>query len=206
MIGFDFTIEFNLDIEKGILYYVAGYCARGEAMRLKCESCISLFAKSKESPIFELSEDLGDKREEFLDMVNRGGLFTPSDAMYICTLYASQLFMKIMDNGEIQKKFLSFQCQRSVFTACLELKMNYDSGSLAIMEQTCSEVPASGQEPHKFSDRINSIGQRLFNTFSKNFVGEKESKIHQDKKRKNKGDTKESSSQRKIAKLQSSSI
>ena len=145
-----------------------------------------------------MSDDFGDKREEFLEMVNRGGLYTPSDAMYICTMYAYQLFMKIMDEGEIQKKFLSFQCQRSVFTACLELKMNYDSSSLAIMEQTCQDT----EKPHKFSDQISSIGQRLFNTFSKNFVGEKESKIHEDKKRKHKGDTKESSSERKIAKLQ----
>ena len=200
MIGFDFTIEFKLDVEQGILYYVAGYCARGEAMRLKCESCLCLFAKSKESPVFVLSEDLGDKRDEFLNMVNRGGLYTPSDAMYICTVYAYQLFMKIMDGGEIQKKFLSFQCQRSVFTACLELKMNYDSSSLAIMEQTCQ-----AQEPHKFSDRISSIGQRLFNTFSKNFVREIEDKTHKDKPRKRKGDTKASASARKIAKLQSSS-
>ena len=73
--------------------------------------------------------------------------------------------MKSLNQGEIEKKFLSVKNQRDVFTACLELKMQDDDNGEAILEQTCQEL-------HKFSARIKSIGDRVFNTFSKNFVGE----------------------------------
>ena len=120
---------------------------------------------------------------------------TPSDAMYICVLYARQLYKKIFDKGEIEKKFLSMQNQRDVFTLCLEIKMQNDSNAATILDQVC-------QESHKFSERIKSIGDRVFNTFSKNFIGELNDKIHAEKKRKE--DSKECSSSRKIKKLKSS--
>ena len=48
-----------------------------------------------------------------------------------------------------------------------------------------------------------SIGARVFNTFSKNFMAEINDEIHKSKKRDQKKDPKESSSARKIKKLQS---
>ena len=57
-----------------------------------------------------------------------------------------------------------------------------------------------------FSARIKSIGARIFNTFSKNFVGELNDKIHKDRKRmpkEKKNDSTQDSGARKIRKLQS---
>ena len=77
------------------------------------------------------------------------------------------------------------------------MKMEWDSNSEAILEQTC-------QNSHKFSEKILSIGQILFSTLSKNFVGELNDKIHENKKREKKSDNpKESSAAKKIKKLQS---
>ena len=134
-------------------------------------------------------------REEFLKQINRGGLCTPSDSTYICALYARQLYQKIYDKGDIQNMFMGFKNQRNVFAACLEMKMQYDVNSAAILEQTCKR-----EEPHKFSDRIKSIGDRAFNTFSKNFVTERNDEINASKKRdKSKG--KENPAERKAKKL-----
>ena len=116
--------------------------------------------------------------------------------MYICILYARQLYKKIFDKAEIEKRFLSMQNQRNVFTACLEMKMQADSNTSDILDQTC-------KESHKFSERIKSIGDRVFNTFSKNFAGELNDKIHADKKRINSDNPKQSSAAKKIKKLQS---
>ena len=58
-----------------------------------------LFIKSKETPDIVLDEDLSDTKADFLEKINRGGLFTPSDALYICVLYARQLFKKIFDKA-----------------------------------------------------------------------------------------------------------
>ena len=76
------------------------------------------------------------------------------------------------------------------------MKMRYDTNSAAILDQTCQD-----KEPHKFSERIKSIGDRFFNTFSKNFVSEIKDTIHQGKKRKIKGDDKECPLAKKARKL-----
>ena len=86
------------------------------------------------------------------------------------------MYKKIFDKAEVEKKFLSMENQRSVFTACLEIKMQVDSNASDILDQAC-------KESHKFSERIKSIGDRVFNTFCKNFAGELNDKIHADKKR-----------------------
>ena len=199
LIGLDFLIDFDVKDEQAILFYIAGFASFGELKKISCESCVSLFAKSRNAPNIQFDndgEDVGNYRAEFLKQINRGGLCTPSDSMYICALYASQLFQKIFDKGAIQKTFFDFKNPRNVFAACLEMKMRYDTNSAAILDQTCQD-----KEPHKFSERIKSIGDRFFNTFSKNFVSEVKDKIHQGKKRKIKGDDKECPLAKKARKL-----
>ena len=202
LIGFDFKIDFDVKDEQAILFYIAGFLSFGELRKISCESCISLFAKDTAAPKikFDDAADFSQYRAEFLEQINRGGLCTPSDAMYICALYARQLFLKTFDNGDIQKHFFTLKCQRNVFTACLEIKMQFDTNSAAILAQTCQN-----EEPHKFSERIRSIGDRVFNTFSKNFITERNDEINEAKKRKGKGNDKESQAARKIAKLTNTS-
>ena len=99
LIGFDFQIDFDIKDEQAILFYIAGFLSFRELSKIKCESCISLFAKSTKAPEikFEDAADFNQYRAEFLAQINRGGLCTPSDAMYICALYARQLNLKIFD-------------------------------------------------------------------------------------------------------------
>ncbi len=78
--------------------------------------------------------------------------------------------------------------------------MQFDTGSAAILAQTCQD-----EKSHKFSERIRSIGDRVFNTFSKNFITERMDVINADKKRKSTGNDKESPAAKKIKKLGSSS-
>ena len=198
-INIDFVVNFDMNHEAGIIFYVAGYIARTESKALKCESCTCLFVKSKDTPEIHLDDDLGDKKEKFLEQINRGGLFTPSDSLYVCVLYGRELFKKVYDHGRIEKHFLNAENQREVFTAMLEMKMKNDAESSAILTQKCADS-------HMFSARIKSIGARIFNTFSKNFVGELNDKIHKDRKRmpkEKKNDSTKDSGAKKIRKLQS---
>ena len=80
-----------------------------------------------------------------------------------------------------------------VFSAMLEMKMKNDPNAVAILDQTCVNS-------HKFGERMKSIGDRIFNTFSKNFSQELNDKENKKRKR-NKKDPKDSSA-RKIRKLQ----
>ena len=195
-IGYFFEVDFDVNGEEGILYYVAGFASKAELKRISCSSCTPLFVKSKDTPNIELDNDLGERKGMFLEQINRGGLCTPSDAMFVCVLYARRLYEKIFDKGEAEKMFLSMKSQRDVFTACLEKKMANDFHSCEILDQTCEE------SAHKFSERISSIGARFFNIFSKNFISEINDEIHQGKKRQKTNDPKKDSSARKIKKLQ----
>ena len=82
---------------------------------MSCESCTTLFIKSREKTKINFEQDLSDKKEQFLEQINRGGLCTPSDLVYVCVLHAKQLFKEIFDKGDIQKKFLEMENPRSVF-------------------------------------------------------------------------------------------
>ena len=201
LIGFDFQIEFDIKDEQAILFFIAGFLSFGELKHISCESCVPLFAKDKhQAPKIQIDGEKNvenfNYRAEFLEQINRGGLCTPSDSMYMCALYARQLYQKIYDKGEIQSMFMAFKNQRNVFAASLEMKMQYDTNSAAILEQTCKlEVP------HKFSDRIKSIGDRVFNTFSQNFVSERKDEIHASRKRNGTRYDKESKADRKTKKL-----
>ena len=77
-----------------------------------------------------------------------------------------------------------------------EMKMKNDPNAVAILDQTC-------ENSHKFGERIKSIGDRIYNTFSKNFSQEINCQENKKRKRKSKGskDPKDSSA-RKIRKLQ----
>ena len=201
LISFDFDDLDSVSDEEGILYFFAGFLARAESKVLKCESCIDLFVLNKSSPNIQLDNDLGEKRDKFLKQITRGGLFTPTDALYVCVLHARQLHKEVFDKGDIETKFLGLENQQNVFSAMFGLKMRNDTNATAILEQSC-------QESHKFGDRIKSIGDRVFNTFSKNYRGEIMSKIHEDKKRdkKRKSNPDENdSASRKIRKLNNES-
>ena len=96
---------------------------------------------------------------------------------------------------EAKEYFFGLKNQRNVFSTAFEMKMMNDEKTCVILDQKC-------KNGHKFSDRIKSIGCRLFNIFSKNFIAELNDKIHEERKR-SKSVTKDSSSARKITKLQS---
>ena len=78
-----------------------------EMKKSNCDSCVSLLAKEKEAPVicFDLEEPkisgqevdsasneanslAEDEKKKFLDKINRGGLCTPSDLVYITCLHA----------------------------------------------------------------------------------------------------------------------
>merc|ERR1719468_270308 len=47
LLEFDYGSEHDVEHEEGILFYIAGFLSRAEVKRLKCDSCLSMFVKSK---------------------------------------------------------------------------------------------------------------------------------------------------------------
>jgi hypothetical protein len=195
--------------EQGIIFFVAGYIARSLLRLSKCEGCKILLKKNDEIPEVEFedeeeyslsgsmceSRDQERKaRESYMNMINRGGLVTPSDLVNVTCLHALQLKALIFDGGDVQKLFLQSGSPKNVFVQCF-IEMLQQEATEALLMHTCAEN-------HKFEEFVPKIAARIFNIFSKNFVAELNDKIHLTRKR---GGNKECSTSRKIAKLQSNS-
>lgn len=72
---------------EGIVMYVAGYVAQSLAKKAKCDGCKMLLQNDKTAPRIGFEDDKDDKvqllEESYLSLVNRGGLVTPTDLVYI---------------------------------------------------------------------------------------------------------------------------
>ncbi|QQP53561.1 Uncharacterized protein FKW44_006078, partial [Caligus rogercresseyi] len=102
--------DVQLSGEEGVVYYIGEYIARSLLKRTKYKSCSTLLAKSHSPPNLELLEDDKEgssKKEEFLQVLNRGGLVTPSDLVYLTCMEALQLKAELFDDDYTQELFLA---------------------------------------------------------------------------------------------------
>jgi hypothetical protein len=192
--------------EEGILYYVSGYIARSILKRTKCDNCHELLIKSMEPPEIEIGQEEEEEKEEdrqakeaFLRSVDRGGLVTPSELVYLVCVHAIQLKEELFDNGKLQKKFLASANPRSVFASILKMKIECSTETVELLNQTCNSA-------HEFLKFVPTIAIKIFNCLSKNFISKLNDEIHAARKRGGGGasdGSKPTPAQRKIAKLQS---
>jgi hypothetical protein len=188
--------------EEGIVYFIAGYIARSLLKTVKCDGCVNLLRKNEAIPLLEFEEDVEntesaaarEAREAYLDLINSGGLVSPSDLVNVASVHALQLKKVIFDNGDAQRIFLESGCPRDVFVKCYTNMLQRESTTIALLNQKC-------ENGHNFDDFVPKIASRVFNIFSKNFISEINDKIHVSRKR---GGNQEGSTSRKISKLQSS--
>ena len=198
----ELSAECKLSGEEGVVFYVAGYIARSILKKNKCESCQSLLIQSLSSPeICFADEDSGEKnaktRMEFLQSVDRGGLVTPSELVYLTCMHALQLKKEVFDGGNVQKTFLSFTVPRDVFVSTLVRKISNTPDCASTLNQAC-------EESHEFMTFVPQITKQFFNCVSKNFISGLNDTIHEGRKR-GPQHPKDSQGTRKIAKLQSQS-
>ena len=148
--------------DEGIKYYCAGFVARSLIKRSRCEDCKSLFIADVNPPnIVLLSDDevvdadTFKKKETFLQSINRGGLCTASDLVYIACMHVFNFHEKIFGDTEFRKLFLSFPSPRVVFIASLKMLVEERKWLVqALFESQCG----SG---HKFRD-VFSLGKMCF--------------------------------------------
>lgn len=75
--------------DEAVIYYVGGYIARGLLKKISCLSCQHMVSQSKESPQVDFVTDFPENsKNRLLEQLNRGGLITPSDLVYISCLHA----------------------------------------------------------------------------------------------------------------------
>ena len=190
------TFEMTEDQDGAIIYYVAGYIAKGLLQQEKCKSCCQMISGGKEAPPVTFSRDATlSAKSAFLEKVNRGGLVRPSDIVFVYCLHAAKLYDIIFLDQTIKDTFLSRSNPRETFSKLLMLKMKENLETHHFFQLCCS----GGNE---FSKHFHQIGQVFGNCMMKNFVLEINDKLHQQWKRNTAtANSCETASTRKIGKL-----
>ena len=93
--GHELTVECTNPGDKNIIFYIAGFIGRSISKNFKCQDCKDLYITSVEVSAIAFVEDgNGDStkqdavtRATFSKHVNRGGLCTPTDLVYISCIY-----------------------------------------------------------------------------------------------------------------------
>ncbi|QQP55286.1 Hypothetical protein FKW44_008428, partial [Caligus rogercresseyi] len=85
--------------------------------------------------LLEDDEEGSSKKEEFLQLLNRGGLVTPSDLVYLTCLHVLQLKAELFDDDYTQELFLASSFPQAVFFNILTKKISNTSASDSIFGQ-----------------------------------------------------------------------
>jgi hypothetical protein len=82
---------FNADGAEGVVFYIAGYIARSLLKKEKCDSCFGLLARSRDAPEITAEDIDASGKSDLIKAVDRGGLVTPSDLVYIVCGHSLEL-------------------------------------------------------------------------------------------------------------------
>ena len=163
------------DMDRDIVYYVAGFISRSVKKAIKCIGCGDMLGNSSEI-VINVGGVVPQNCQSFVDMINRRGLVKPSDIVYVVCTVAWDVYVRIMESCEAKLYFLASKMQRKVFVNLVvaEITDNDDYGG--ILETSCIKN-------HAFSVMLDKLVVKFFNVMCKNFVSEINSAVHKSKKR-----------------------
>ena len=202
-----FCLDLGTQEDRAILHYVSGYIAKCIKKNDTCPSCRSLVSKD-DSTIqvsFEdvkMDENISAYKKRFYDVINRGGLCNPSDAMFMATVHAQECFDQVFNSHEARKMLLRCKNARRVFQTAFTEKISMCNDTAPLAHIKCNNG-------HQFIKILNVASLKIFNMGAKNYVNDTNSKLHDAKKNKRKNISKDdakSDSIRKISKLQSDKL
>ena len=118
-------------------------------------------------------DNVEKNREKFLNLINRGGLCKPSDAMYMATVRAQE-FLDQLFTGEASTNNYLFQTKntREVFVTAFSEKISSSKETESLSKIKC-------EKGHPFLKLIEIGATKMFNIAGKNFANEENSKIHE---------------------------
>ena len=136
--GFRFAGDFVLsDADQSVLYYIAGYIAK--SVMGGCDKCDDIISPGK-VPLqvsFENSNETHDMikvKEEFIQLISRGGLTKPSDYLYIASLHATSLYSYISNDDTLIKSLLATDNPRDTFVdSFMHFVQNDDNASRSLI-------------------------------------------------------------------------
>ena len=189
--------------DQNILFVVSGYIARSLGKRLACKDCLSIL-KDEKKPTPEVDIQVEDneptseeslEKRRFLDQINRGGLCSPSDLLFMSTLQIWGIYQQILRNKKAHQILLQCSNPRAVFSSVVCEEMSFRNELLGLLEAQC-------ESNHSFSELLPAVSRQLFNIMSKNLARQKNDELNREK-RSRCGAREHSEVTRKVSKLTS---
>ena len=195
----NFNFESKLMIsssDEAIIFYTAGAIVRSLLRNNKFEACTGMLSHNKETIIIgDNEENIVPEEQQYISLINRGGLIKPSDIVYVSCMHAWSLYTFIMNDERLSQALLSAKNSRAIFVRVLLQEMEQSSSTNQLLHEKC----VSGC---LFKDKLKRIVLATFNIKATNFITEANDKIHSNKKRNN-DNYKRPSTAKKVKKLSS---
>lgn len=200
--GNELTVECTDSGDQNIIFYIAGFIARSISKSSKCQACKYLYVASDEVPALTFSEarsgDLTNQEETmratFLNQVNRGGLCTPTDLVYLSCLYIWNFYQTLVNHESLLDQVYASGNPRTMFAGMVTTLMADGENSSEILKTHC-------RQEHSFDTTFHQISKKIFNMMTSNYVSQLNDAVRQ--KKRPSGGNKSSMQTRKIAKLSS---
>lgn len=103
-----------------IIYYVSGYIARSVSRATKCKACSETLSNLEDLPQMNMEDEIPEAARIFFDMVNRGGLKTPSEFVFMLTVHCWRVYEEMRANSTLMSTFLASENQRTLYFSIMD--------------------------------------------------------------------------------------
>ena len=94
--------------DEAIAFYTAGAIVRSLLRNNKCEACTGMLSHNKEMIIIgDNEENIVPEEQQYISLINRGGLIKPPDIVYVSCMHASSIYTFIMTDERLSQVLLS---------------------------------------------------------------------------------------------------
>ncbi|XP_040580184.1 uncharacterized protein [Lepeophtheirus salmonis] len=137
--------ELTSEGESNAFYFVAGYIGFPLKKTISCTACQELMVirdKPPDSITIDIPSNQHVVLKEFINIMSRRGLSTPSDLLYLSCLYAHSMFSYITATPEEKDSLLGTPNPKALFAPTFIDKMqdSLNSDIIAVVEVNCEEV------------------------------------------------------------------
>ena len=147
--------------DSNIVYYVSGYISRSVCRITRCVHCKEALVGTDDMQHVTLDDSLPQNARMFFDSVNRGGLKTPTEFVFMLTIHCWTVFEEIRSQPELMNKLFSADSHISLFFKIMDR---------ATCHQSVADYGLNNYMCTQGHDLTKLVVHRFFNCVAKNLV------------------------------------
>ena len=163
----DYKFEDTMQVppsDQAIAFYTAGYIGRSIMKNVKCKDCIKMLSADCHliASDFEGETENVNSEQQYLNLINRGGLTKPSDILFMTCIHAWTLYSHIQASADAYQTLMACCNPRNLFFETFLQKLQLEE-SISILNAKCLNGCS-------FKVYLSRISNATFNIKAKNIV------------------------------------